>query len=447
MVTKILKTIEENSMILRGECVLCALSGGADSSALMDVLVKNSKRLGIRVCAAHLNHMLRGEDAMNDEAFVREKCKNYGIPLICERADVAAKAKELGQSVELAARNIRYDFLRRAKQEFGATKIATAHNANDNLETVLFNISRGSGIDGVCGIPPVRDDIIRPLIEVSRSEIESYILKNNISFCEDKTNQDTVYSRNKIRHQAVPALVEINSRAAQNAARSSKILRAEAQFLEEAALGAAEKIAVSKTSCRRKELLCIHDALFARVCEIFAKRALETSEYTLEFRHISDIRKLCEGEAPSKSVDLPLGLCVRCEYDNLVFEKKTDTVAYSPMKLVEGKFNYGVYAVSVKKKKKIEKINNSVNTFVIPCDRIQGDLVIRGRQEGDEMKMAKRPNKSLKKIFIEKHVPKNVRDAVPVIADDEKVFAVLGFGQDERYLAETDRDILIVEID
>ncbi len=447
MVTKILNTIKENNMLLRGERVLCALSGGADSSALLDVLLKNSERLGITVCAAHLNHMLRGEDAMNDEEFVREKCNSYGIPLISERVNVASVAKSLGQSVELAARNIRYDFLRRAKQEFGATKIATAHNANDNLETVLFNFSRGSGIDGVCGIPPVRDDIIRPLIEVSRGEIESYILENNISFCQDKTNYDTVYSRNKIRHEAIPALVEINSRAVENAVRSSKILRAEAHFLGEAALSAAGEIAVSSTSCGREGLLCIHNALFARVCEIFAKRALGVSEYTLEFRHISDIRRLCEGTFPSKSIDLPAGLCVRCEYDNIVFEKRTDTAAPLPIKLVEGKLNYGEYAVSVKKTKKSEKINNSVNTFIIQCDKIQGDLVIRARREGDELKMAKRPNKSLKKMFIEKRIPKNSRDAIPVIADDEKVFAVFGFGQDERYVQKNDSDVFIIEID
>lgn len=447
MVTKILKTIEENKMLLRGQRVLCALSGGADSSALLDVLVKNSERLGIEVCAAHLNHMLRGEDAMHDEGFVRGKCRGYGIPLICERADVAAVARELGQSVELAARNVRYDFLRRAKQELRATKIATAHNANDNLETVLFNISRGGGIDGLCGIPPVRDDIIRPLIEVSRDEIESYILKNNISFCEDKTNADTVYSRNKIRHKAVPALVEINSRAVENAARSSKILRAEAEFLEKSAFCAAEEIAVNSTSCKREELLCIDNALFARVCEVFAKRALGISEYTLEFRHISDIRRLCQGEFPSKSIDLPLGLCVRCEYENIVFEKKGKTDRLLPIKLVEGKFNYGEHTVSVKKAEKSGKINNSVNTFIIACDRIQGDLVIRSRQEGDEIKTAKRPNKSLKKIFIEKRIPKNSRDAIPVIADDEKVFAVFGFGQDERYLPEDNSDVFIIEID
>ncbi len=447
MVTKILKTIEENNMLLRGERVLCALSGGADSSALLDVLVKNSERLGITVCAAHLNHMLRGEDAMNDEAFVQEKCASYGIPIICERADVAAKAKELGQSVELAARNIRYDFLRRAKKEFGAAKIATAHNANDNLETVLFNISRGGGIDGICGIPPVRDDIIRPIIEVSREEIESYISKNNIGFCEDKTNADTVYSRNKIRHQAVPVLVEINPRAVQNAARSSKILRAEAQFLEEAARNAAEEIALSSISCRRQDLFCIHNALFARVCEIFAKRALGVSEYTLEFCHISDIRQLCEGRFPSKSIDLPEGLCVRCEYENVVFEKKTETIELLPIKLAEGDFNYGEHTVSVKKEEKVGKINNSVNTFIIACDRIQGDLVIRSRQEGDEIKTVKRPNKSLKKIFIEKRIPKNFRNEIPVIADDEKVFAVFGLGQDERYLPKDDSEVFIIGID
>lgn len=446
MVTKVLKTIEELGMLCRGERVLCALSGGTDSSVLLDVLVKCSQELGITVCAAHLNHMLRGKDADADESFVREKCERLGVPLICERTDVAAIAKETGQSTELAARNVRYEFLSRAKEGLGAAKIATAHNANDNLETVIFNLSRGGGLDGLCGIPPVRGDIIRPLIAVSRDEIEQYAEEFAVSFCEDKTNADTVYSRNKIRHGVIPVMLEINQAAVQSAARSSELLREDSAFLKASAQLAAEKIALDTASCERHELIKLHGALFGRVCEIFARRALGEDNYTLEHRHVCDIRDLCRNTSPSKEINLPSGLCVRCEYEKLVFEKRQDEPALLPLAVSEGELSFGKYKILVKKTVKSGKINNSVNTFCVPCDRIQDSLIVRKRQEGDEIKLARRPKKSLKKLFIDERVPKNARADIPVIADGKAVVAVSGFGQDERYLPAESDEILLIEI-
>ena len=198
-------------MLHRGEHVLVALSGGVDSSVLLDVLIKCREELGISVSAAHLNHMLRGKDADNDEAFVREKCEKLGIPFVSERIDITALAQNSGPSTELCAREVRYGFLRRVKTELRADKIATAHNANDNLETVIFNLSRGGGVDGMCGIPPVRGDLIRPLIFIPRQQIEEYAACNGIGFCEDKTNAETVYTRNKIRHNIIPEILKINA--------------------------------------------------------------------------------------------------------------------------------------------------------------------------------------------------------------------------------------------
>lgn len=446
MVTKVLKTIEEFGMLRRGERVLCALSGGADSSVLLDVFMKCSHELGITVCAAHLNHMLRGKDADEDESFVREKCEKLGVPLICERTDVAAVAEKTGQSAELAARNVRYEFLYRAKESLGAIKIATAHNANDNLETVIFNLCRGGGLDGLCGIPPVRGDIIRPLIAISRGEIEQYAREFAVSFCEDKTNADTVYSRNKIRHGIIPVMLEINPAAVGNAARSSEILREDSAFLKASAQLAAEKIALDGALCQRDELLKLHSALFGRVCEIFARCALGEDNYTLEHRHICDIRDLCKNTSPSKEINLPSGLCVRCEYGKLLFEKKQDEQALFPLVVSEGELSFGKYKISVKKTVKTGKIHNSVNTFCIPCGRIQDSLIVRKRQEGDEIKITRRPKKSLKKLFIDERVPKSVRDSIPVIADGKAVVAVSGFGQDERYLPSDNDEILLIEI-
>ncbi len=446
MLTDIIKTIKDYDMLRRGEHVLVALSGGADSSVLLDVLLKCREELGIIVSAAHLNHMLRGKDAYEDEDFVREKCKKLGVPFVCERIDITALAQKSGQSTELCAREVRYDFLCRAKRELSADKIATAHNANDNLETVIFNLSRGGGTDGMCGIPPVRGDIIRPLISVSRQEIEEYATQNSIAFCEDKTNAETVYTRNKIRHNIIPEMLKINSAAIKNASRSSRILRDDADFLKKEACLAAERVMTGDVKCEVEKLFSLHPALFGRVCESFAAKVAGEKNYVLEYRHVTALRVLCQSAVPSGEVHLPGGICARREYEKLVFEKNEKSAVTELTKLSKGEFKFGKFQIFVKKTVKTEKINNSVNTFLISCDRIQNGLVLRSRATGDEVKLPKRPTKSLKKLFIEKRIPKAKREKIPVIADGENTVAVYGIGTDERYIPQNGDEIYVIEI-
>ncbi len=434
MITKVSKTLKQNN-VKRGDCILVALSGGMDSSVLLDVLCRLREEFGISVVAAHLNHMLRGDAANSDENFAREKCKAYQVPFISERVDVAEAAKKRGESEELAARNIRYDFLYRAKKELGADFIATAHNANDNLETMLFNLSRGSGIDGMGGIPPVRGEIIRPLIECSRAEIEEYAKTFEVPFCVDGTNAELLYSRNKIRHNVVAPLTDINPKTIENASRTASILRIEAEFLKKSAEQYAKKISRDGVSCVAAELLA-EPALISRVCEIFISRALGEENYSLEFCHTEQIIRLAKSPSPSDRISLPRGAVVKRRYDEIVFEKAEETEVLPVLSLKEGESMWGDYTVSVKKTEKNEKVNSLFNTFFVPCDRIQGSLVIRGRKLGDEIKLSGRKTKTLKRLFIDEKLPRDERGKVPVIADDEKVFGVLGFGSDCRFVGE-----------
>ncbi len=447
MVTDVLKSIRENDMLARGKHVMCAFSGGVDSSVMLDILIKLREELGITVSAAHLNHMLRGEDSMRDEEFVKGVCERYGIPFLCERIDINALAKKSGESIELAARNARYDFLMRAAETLSADKIATAHNANDNLETVLLNLARGSGIDGMCGIPPVRGEIIRPLISLSRSEIEKYAEENSISYCEDKTNSETVYSRNKLRHIALPVLEEVNASAVKNALRSSAILRDEARFLDLAAAQAAEEIkADEKNSCIASCFASLHPAMRARVAERLARKALGDAQYTLEFRHIEDIVSLSRNTSPSKEIHLPNGLKVRREYEKLVFEKACERERPEKKALCEGELSWGDYEISVKKTEKSSNVHNSVNTFAISCDKITGDLFLRGRETGDFIKLCGRHGKTVKKLFIDEHVPSDKRDMIPIIADESGPVAVYGFGVSKMHAARDGDEAIYIEI-
>ena len=186
--------------------VTVALSGGADSMACLSVLLSLKEELGITVKAAHLNHMIRGEEALRDQEFVKKQCELLGVPLFCERADIPAIAKERGVSTELAAREVRYSFLERVNEGV----IATAHTSSDNFETVLFNLARGSAIDGLCGIPPKRRIFIRPIILCTREDVEEYCKKENIPFVTDSTNLCDEYTRNKIRHNIVPIFKNLN---------------------------------------------------------------------------------------------------------------------------------------------------------------------------------------------------------------------------------------------
>ena len=196
----VLKAIKQFSMLEKSHNVTVALSGGADSVSLLHILYELRDELGITLSAAHLNHMIRGDEALRDENFARQECEKLGIPFFCERADVPKYAKEHRVSTELAAREIRYEFLSNVSDGL----IATAHTASDNIETIIFNLARGTGLKGLCGIPPVRENIIRPLIFCTREEIEAYCSANRLSYVTDSTNLSDDYSRNKIRHTIVP---------------------------------------------------------------------------------------------------------------------------------------------------------------------------------------------------------------------------------------------------
>ena len=226
-----LRSCEEQGIALGGKTVLCALSGGRDSMALFHLCLKLGAEHGFAVAAAHYNHCLR-ETADRDEAFVRSFCEKKGVPLIVGRGDVAALAETEKTSVEDAARIMRYHFLEETADELGADFIATAHHADDNAETLLLHLLRGAGLQGLCGIPPVRGRIIRPLLSVDRAAINAYIAENSIPFVEDETNGETVYERNRLRHELFPLLEELSPGSTGRIATAAERLRADHACLE-----------------------------------------------------------------------------------------------------------------------------------------------------------------------------------------------------------------------
>ena len=207
MLKKIIATIEKYGMLNDVRKVTVALSGGADSVCLLSVLNELKDKYGYALSAVHVNHQLRGDESERDERFTVKLCEQFSVPITVERIDVKALSEEKKESIELVARNARYDLF---KTVGDGGVVATAHTADDNLETVLYNTIRGSGLKGICGIPPKRDIFIRPLILTTRKAIEEYCALKNIKYVTDSTNLEDCYTRNKIRHNVIPVLKEIN---------------------------------------------------------------------------------------------------------------------------------------------------------------------------------------------------------------------------------------------
>ena len=407
MLEKVLNAIERFSLINKGDTVTVALSGGADSVALLHALWSLRDKLSINVKAAHLNHGIRGAEADRDEAFVKWLCLKFDIPIVCETVDIPSLAKEKGQSLELCAREVRYEFLSRNAEGL----IATAHTASDNTETLLFNLTRGSGTKGLAGIPPKRDNFIRPLIFCSRYDVEKYCIDNSLSYVTDSTNLTDDYTRNKIRHKVVTTLKEINPSLEDAFVRATDILREDNEALEFFTNEALFK-AISDDGLLCESVNNLPTAVAKRVIIKYAQ-TVET-ELKLDYLHVNALCEICKNGG---KISLPCGYY--CEVKNGVLIINSENNDEKPQ----------FYAELVK----VEKINNLLSINLIDCDKIIGSPIIRTRKEGDFIRLKNRGcTKTLNKLFTENKVDITIRDSIPVIADEKGVIWVYGMGVSQR---------------
>lgn len=444
---KLFALSKEYDMLPAGALVLCAVSGGADSMCLLHRLYCMAPEWGFSLACAHFNHNLRGSEALRDEAFVRSWCCEHNILFFGGSADVAAEAARTGRGIEETARVLRYEFLDQTAKLCGASRIATAHTANDNAETLLLHLVRGSGLSGLAGIPPRRGNVVRPLLTTTRAEVEEYCETNGLSWVEDSTNADETYTRNFLRHQVMPLLEQMNPRVVETLSATTDRLRMDNEYLMELA-----EEAVSKAHVTPEEVeisVCVLNELPQTVAGRAVRRLLERAGggKNCTSAHINAVLKLCRSSDPSGKVDLP-GLNVQRVYKELVLSTGHGEPDIPAAVLVcEGEWvPYGAtgWAVFCRRTECPEKSFKNPDTFFVSSDKINRALVLRPRQTGDAVKLPGRGTKTIKKLLIDEKIPSVERDCLPVLADDAGVVALAGFGPDISRLAKPGEEAIEV---
>ncbi len=412
-----------------GDRVLCAVSGGADSVALLHMLLKDREKLGIELFAAHFEHGLRGEDSLRDAAFVETLCRGLAVPCRIGHGDTRAHAASHGLGIEEAARDLRYAFLERTADELGCSRIATAHTADDNAETVLFHLTRGSGAAGLSGIPRERGRIVRPLLDTTRTEIEDWLSQNGLEHREDGSNADERFSRNRLRRNVLPELKKLNPRAVEAICRSAALLARDEACLD------AEAEAFLRRSYDGESLPLeafneLHPAVASRVL-----RRLRPDSLSAE--HVESVLAFARGSEYGL-LDLPGGR-LRRERGRL-YPDGEDEEAPLPERILRPGDVLFLPGPGLELRSELcvreEEIHGLFKTYDLKYENIAGTVVCTGRRDGDRFHpLGRGCGKSLKALFAERGLSRRERSLVPVLRDEAGILAVPGFGQDERTAA------------
>lgn len=429
-------------MIKPGEHVLVGVSGGADSVCLLFLLGQIAKEFSLQVSVVHVNHQIR-ETARRDELFVQKLCEQLQIPCYVEHAAVEEMARTQGMTVEEAGRTARFDAFYQWKETLGADKIALAHHKDDQAETVLFHLCRGCGVDGLVGIRPVREDVIHPLLCVTRQEIEEFLAKEGLDYVTDETNAETVYSRNVLRHQVLPILEEkVCKESGEHIAMTASICLEASDFLSQETMSVYEQV-VEPTG----EGYCITDVLckkhpYLQKSVIHQALALAAgSRKDLEQVHIEAVLALFKKQVGRK-VDLPYGLVARRDYHSILIEKtisntleQKEQVEIGERKLSlpeEGMASFPLedgrtLTVRVFSYDKTAIVPQKIYTKWFDYDRIDKCLKLRSRRTGDYFYMDETRRQTVKAYMINEKIPQKKRDQIPIIAEESQVLWMVGY--------------------
>ena len=400
---------------------MCAVSGGADSMYLLARMLELAPERGFTVLCAHYNHGLRGEESDRDEAFVRAFCQSHDVPCFIGRLEDPTDS-------EAFLRAARYAFLQRISSEQNCRWILTAHTADDQLETMLLNLARGTGLRGLTGIPAERENILRPMLRISRAEVETWLQAHGIPHVEDSSNRSELYARNRVRLKLIPVLKSVNASAVEHAAESAEHLREDEEFLSELADEFLDEYN-NEDGLPVSALLNLARPVRMRVFQRLCGRNLSA-------RHVEALHRFCSG-SETAMLDLP-GICVNREQGRLYFGV-VETESLPVLDLHPGTQlllpQYG-YRLSVDLPTSFDEIHNTLTVYHFKTDSIRGKLTFTRRQPGDQIRLAGRGcTKKIGDLMAEGGIPASRRDRIPVLRDELGPVAVFGFGLAERCAA------------
>ena len=433
MICKVRHTIEKYNLLENVHSLAVGVSGGADSMCLLEILSKLKQEYDIILKAVHINHNIRGEEALRDQRLVEDYCKKAGIECLVYSVDIPTLSKEMGIGEEECGRIKRYECF----SEAGCDVVATAHSLSDSIETMIFNLVRGTGTKGLCGIPPRRDNIIRLLIDCSRKEIEAYCSENDIPYITDSTNLTDDYTRNFIRHNIVASFSKINENYESAISSAMETLRNENSFMENCKNAILEDCysddGYNTTTLVMADPSIRHRAV-ASILSLYMNKDVEK-------RHIDLVSgAIVNGEG---KVEIAKDVYVIVKGYLLTIETSKDEAEEWFVSCENGVFNTHVGRFTVEAPLSAEyKVSDAID-----ADKIKGELVMSSRKEGDRFFSKTRKNtKTLKKLFNEAKIPSWERNNIAILRDDKNVIWIDGFGTDGKYLPDINtKNVLIIK--
>ena len=438
---KVKKTVADHSMLEKGDTVICAVSGGADSMCLLTLMLRLSKEMELKVAAANLNHSLRGAEGDGDSQFVETVCEIMGVPFYGKKLDIAAIARARGQSVEEAGRDERYKFFDELSAKLGGAKIATGHNLSDNAETIIFRLARGSGAKGLCGIRYKRGNIIRPLLDSTRKEIEAYLVENAVMWREDSTNSQLRYSRNKIRHTVIPRLEEIQPSAVEKIVSCGRSIAEDEEYLSSLADKLLTSAYVDEDEYSSSAILAapppIARRAAARLLEDWGARDI-TQDKIMAFLD------LCT-KPSGKRMDLNGDAYALRSFYTVVKQSRRKEKGFSYTIKPGQKVRHDNWEVSITITDEPPRVRDG-SVAVFDPNQLFGRFTVRSREDGDKIKLRGGGSKKLKELFIEQKIPQSMRSAVPVVVKGDEVLFVPPYRKSPRYEPSPDaKSFLVIE--
>lgn len=460
MIEKIEQYVRKHDMLKQEDKVIVGVSGGADSVCLLFVLLKLRDKIGFSIVVVHVNHEIREWDAKRDEDFVKEICDTYHLPFVLYRKKVELIAKNRKQSMEEAGREVRIEAFYEAMEQYNGTKIALAHHMNDNAETLLMNLARGTKMKGLGGIRPVNGVVIRPLLCVKRAEVEQYLSDKEISYCTDSTNATDDYTRNRVRNHVIPFLEqEVNREAVSHINQLMEQAREVEAYLEGEVTkwyGLAVREEKKSHTCVIYEQPCLEmPPIFVSMVMKRAMIFLSEQEKDITAGHLESMLELLKKQT-GRRLDLPYGIRAERCYEGIKLRSDTaiepqaaicEKIEFASPWMITLPFKQFVYHI-FEKPNETWKPDEKTYTKWFDYDIIKSSLVIRTRKMGDYVTLDKKGNKQkLKQYFINEKIPREERDNILLIAEGSHILWIVGYRMNSAYqINEHTKNILKIEM-